>query len=370
MKKNEGNILLKTIMIVITILTILSVLFIAYIYLQEMDFKIEPQNLIATLEQLEKDSSNSTNNEQAINVVKPIISQEQQTKNISENYYYSQLDNNGKIIYEGLYTNKENLKTGNHKIDFGTKFNELLNQPEGEKKLSTSFQSAWDAFAYDNADVFYINVEKVLLITEAKTSWGKTTYNVAIGAGDQTYLTDTLKNKEEVDIAEKYIENISNKLVTALQSYNNYDKIKYLHNWIIDNMEYDTTLEKEDTRNIYGALKNRTIVCEGYAKLFKYILDKMQIQCVIVSGEATNSTGETELHAWNCVLLDGKWYAIDVTWDDPLIEDGGKLNNENRYKYFLKGANEFYKDHKENGKFVENSIEFQFPTLSQTEYDF
>ena len=36
-----------------------------------------------------------------------------------------------------------------------------------------------------------------------------------------------------------------------------------------------------------------------------------------------------------------------------------------KYQYFLKGANEFFKDHKENGKFVENSIEFKFPTLSQ-----
>ena len=60
-----------------------------------------------------------------------------------------------------------------------------------------------------------------------------------------------------------------------------------------------------------------------------------------------------------------KWYAVDVTWDDPLIENGRTLNNENRYQYFLKGANEFFKDHKENGKFVENSIEFKFPTLSQ-----
>ena len=130
-------------------------------------------------------------------------------------------------------------------------------------------------------------------------------------------------------------------------------------------MEYDTTLEKKDTRNIYGALKNKVIVCEGYARLFKYILDKMQIPCVIVTGEATNSTGKTELHAWNYVMLEEKWYAVDVTWDDPLIENGRTLNNENRYQYFLKGANEFFKDHKENGKFVENSIEFKFPTLSQ-----
>ena len=374
MKNNKGHILLKAVIALITILIILSLCFLAYLYFQEINLaKVEPKNIIATLEQLEEYTNHSnTHNEQETNIVKPIIDEqepainnEQQIKNIADHYYYSQLDNNGKIIYAGLYSNKENLKSGNYKIDFGTEFNELLNQTDGEAKLSIAFQSAWDAFSYDNADVFYIDVDKVLLITESRTSWGKTTYNVVICAGEQNYLIDTFKNEEEVNIAEDYIENISNKIVSALQGYSDYDKIKYLHNWIIDNMEYDITLEKKDTRNIYGALKNKVIVCEGYARLFKYILDKMQIPCVIVTGEATNSTGKTELHAWNYVMLEKKWYAVDVTWDDPLIENGGTLNNENRYQYFLKGANEFFKDHKENGKFVENSIEFKFPTLSQ-----
>lgn len=53
-----------------------------------------------------------------------------------------------------------------------------MNEANGENKLSIAFQSAWDAFSYDNVDVFYIDVSKVLLITESKTSWGKTTYNV------------------------------------------------------------------------------------------------------------------------------------------------------------------------------------------------
>lgn len=187
----------------------------------------------------------------------PIINKQQKEEktNIASNYYYSQLDEYGKIIYAGLYSNKENLKSGNYKIDFGTKFNDLLNEANGENKLSIAFQSAWDAFSYDNVDVFYIDVSKVLLITESKTSWGKTTYNVKIGTGDTDYLIKSLRNKEQVDNAEKYIEDISNKIVSALSSYSDYKKVKYLHNWIIDNMEYDTSSEKEDTRNIYGALK-------------------------------------------------------------------------------------------------------------------
>ena len=220
MKNNKGNILLKAVIALITILIILSLCFLAYLYFQEINLaKVEPKNIIATLEQLEEYTNHSnTHNEQETNIVKPIIDEqepainnEQQIKNIADHYYYSQLDNNGKIIYAGLYSNKENLKSGNYKIDFGTEFNELLNQTDGEAKLSIAFQSAWDAFSYDNADVFYIDVDKVLLITESRTSWGKTTYNVVICAGEQNYLIDTFKDEEEVNIAEDYIENISNK---------------------------------------------------------------------------------------------------------------------------------------------------------------
>lgn len=74
-------------------------------------------------------------------------------------------------------------------------FNDLLNEANGEDKLSIAFQSAWDAFSYDNVDVFYIDVSKVLLITESKTSWSKTTYNVKIGTGDTDYLIKSLRNK-------------------------------------------------------------------------------------------------------------------------------------------------------------------------------
>ena len=41
------------------------------------------------------------------------------------------------------------------------------------------------------------------------------------------------------------------------------------------------------------------------------------IPCRVISGTATNSIGSTGLHAWNQVQLDGRWYYIDCTWDDP-----------------------------------------------------
>ena len=64
-------------------------------------------------------------------------------------------------------------------------------------------------------------------------------------------------------------------------------------------------------------------------------MDEMQIPCVLVIGEGTNSQGKTENHAWNYVLVNGIWYAIDTTWDDPVVSGGGRASKESRYKFFL-----------------------------------
>ena len=60
------------------------------------------------------------------------------------------------------------------------------------------------------------------------------------------------------------------------------------------------------------------------------VLDEAKIQNVIVIGEGINSDGQRESHAWNYVKLEGMWYAIDVTWDDPIIRGSGSLNKKSK----------------------------------------
>ena len=60
----------------------------------------------------------------------------------------------------------------------------------------------------------------------------------------------------------------------------------------------------------------------SYALAFQRIMQEMKIPCMYVKGKD---------HAWNMVKLKGKWYFVDVTWDDSF---GG-------YKYFLKGTSDF-----------------------------
>ena len=67
--------------------------------------------------------------------------------------------------------------------------------------------------------------------------------------------------------------------------------------------------------------------------------------------------------------LNDKWYAIDVTWDDPIIKGGGVLSDKLRYQYFLKGADNFLKNHNENGYLSQNSMKFEFPKLDNKDYN-
>ena len=153
--------------------------------------------------------------------------------------------------------------------------------------------------------------------------------------------------------------------IIANKTGNAYDDIKMVHDYLVNNVEYDTSISQSNIYDIYGALVNNVAVCEGYARAFKYIMDEMNIPCVLVIGQGKNSQGQTENHAWNYVELNNKWYAIDVTWDDPVVTGGGGASKESRYKYFLKGSNTFLQDHVPSGQFTPNGKVFEYPDISK-----
>ena len=288
---------------------------------------------------------------------------------ISDKYYYNQLDRYGKIIYDGLANNKENMKSGTYVVDFGLQFNDLLNSQGGEEKLNIAFQSAWNAYTYDNMDIFYIDVEKLTLTTTTTSIGSFSTHQVELSNGENiSYLKPHFSSTTTISGKLNLLEAIRQEIKKQLDGYSDYEKIREVHNWLIDNIEYDMDLETKEPYSISGALTKGIAVCEGYARSFKYIMDGLDIPCVLVSGIGTNSNGEIESHAWNYVMLDNKWYAIDVTWDDPVIIGNGYIPEDTKYTHFLKGSNSFFDSHTEDGRITESSIEFTFPELSEVDY--
>lgn len=284
-------------------------------------------------------------------------------------YYYNQLDEPAKIIYAEILGNIDKIKSGEDYIKISAKLSDYVSGEDASASLMGSFQNAWDAFRNDNVDIFYIDGTKMCLVTKTIRKGSKTTYEFYISKGDNdTYFIDGFKSLQEVNYAVTYVTDSEKQILDSVTEKNDYYKIMKIHNWIVDNVEYNMQ-ESYNNANIYGALQDNKVVCEGYARLFKSLMDKLEIPCVIVSGEGINlDTGSSENHAWNYVYLKGNWYAMDVTWDDPVIIGKGYVSKDTQYRFFLKGSDEFFKTHIEEGKLVENGMQFKYPEISNVDY--
>jgi len=114
-----------------------------------------------------------------------------------------------------------------------------------------------------------------------------------------------------------------------------YEKIKAVHDWIVNNLEYDTSYSRYTA---YEAFFDKSAVCEGYSLLTYKMFSLLNVDVSLISGTADGGD-----HMWNMVKLccaeDCKWFHLDVTWDDPL--PGGML----KYNYFLLSDEEISQDH-------------------------
>ncbi len=145
-------------------------------------------------------------------------------------------------------------------------------------------------------------------------------------------LTDSMSNHvygsyTDDDLAAA--KSIAESLVTSATSQEYV--VKVIHDYLVNTITY--TL---GCHSIYDALVNKACVCQGYADAFSAICYYLGIEAHTAHGTATNSKG-TESHAWNQVKVDGTWYNIDVTWDDP--------EDTLSYQYFLITDDKIKKDH-------------------------
>lgn len=291
-----------------------------------------------------------------------------QNENVVNRMYYSQLDVYGKLIYMEFNEHRDELMKGTYVANFGTDFNELLHEEDGSDVLENAFQLSVNALMFDNPDLFYLDITKMYMSTEITTLGPIKIYRVKIGPAEGTnYLSDYFQDYELVFASNSTLENFRKDFAEKMSNLNDYDKIKTIHDYIIENTEYDRSISKDNIYNIYGTLIGHEAVCEGYSKSVKYLLDAANIPCVIVCGTARNSSGQIESHAWNYIKIDDQWYALDSTWDDPVILGTGYISSNIYTKYFLKGSDEFFEDHVEDGNLV-NSSSFAYPTISKENY--
>jgi transglutaminase/protease-like cytokinesis protein 3 len=170
---------------------------------------------------------------------------------------------------------------------------------------------------------------------------------------DEYYVLEKIQNGKEIpsdksnaiklcSVSEKFLsDNIS-------PGMTDYDKELAIHDFIVENCEYSFSDANDMSEYYaYGALVNKKAVCSGYARATALLLKCCDVDVNLISGDADNNTGDSSAdgvsdtdgliapdgtvvdgHMWNQVKIDGLWYNLDTTWDDPIGE------TELRHTYF------------------------------------
>lgn len=125
------------------------------------------------------------------------------------------------------------------------------------------------------------------------------------------------------------------------QDMPDYEKVFVIHEYLVDNNYYnmdDINIQRQWINHVaYGTLCAGYGVCQSYAEATRILCDAVGVPCYYISGQG-NGGG----HAWNMVQLQGEWYLVDNTWDDPVTNDGSSLK---LYDYFVITSEQMRKDH-------------------------
>ena len=228
-----------------------------------------------------------------------------------EQYYYNHMDKQKQTVYHGIL--------------------------QGITSLADEFQiPALDGDAL--YDVFFqmrLDHPEVFWATGYKYRYYKDSPNIIF---IPEYLFDKGKIKEHQKAMKSRVE----KLVRPAQSLYEWEKEKYVHDFICQNVHYDK-LKKAYSHEIIGPLGQGVGVCEGIAKAVKVLLDALGVWCVIAICGNNPEKGIKYRHTWNIVRIGGAYYHLDATFDNTL----GKSDKveDIRYDYFNLDDGHIFKDH-------------------------
>ncbi len=214
---------------------------------------------------------------------------------------------------------------------------------KGEKSIKMPKISAADQkeiqqdLYWENPELFYVKIK------------GTNTFKT-VSAAEGDYCTYT---PVYVDNYKQKISQVNSKISSILagapKNGSDYDKELYVHDYIIDHVEYQT-----GKNTIYDSLIEGKGNCMGYSFAMTVLLNKLGVETRVMHGGTTSARDKE--HMWNIVKLNGKEYVTDATWDD----NGG---NRVRYAYFNVPASEISRDH-----FPDNAKEWANCTSTDQDY--
>jgi hypothetical protein len=139
----------------------------------------------------------------------------------------------------------------------------------------------------------------------------------------------TERNKQSEQAAFEILSNMPDGL-------SDYEKVKYFHDYLIQNVDKNTT--ESDALTIYGTLIRGIANCEGYTRTLSYLCNLSGIENLILTGLTDTR------HMWNMIKLGGNWYNVDVTFDEPDENLAKEYPDFISYQYFLVGDDTILND--------------------------
>lgn len=165
----------------------------------------------------------------------------------------------------------------------------------------------------------------------------------------------TINGTDEPDAAkisadQQTLETAVNKALAAVEpGMSTVEKVLAIHDYIVricnyDEENFEAGTIPEESYSAWGALVNGKAVCQGYSEAFNMLMNELGIESCVVSSSTIS-------HGWNMVNIDGTWFHVDCTWDDPLIYKGVGIHLDMEDPY-----DEGYGDHE---NFLKSDEEFR-----------
>lgn len=136
------------------------------------------------------------------------------------------------------------------------------------------------------------------------------------------YYLRTTAEASVNDAARPSVTQIVNDAVDLCRQETNgseYDMALWLHDWTLDQLEYDHSL---NWCSAESGLTRHQDTCESYQRIYAKLLDAAGIANGRITGNG---------HTWNAVKIDGKWCQMDLTWDDTSDNWYGDLDQRHLY---------------------------------------
>ena len=159
----------------------------------------------------------------------------------------------------------------------------------------------------------------VSTITSHPETNGVTKVDFDIVRSDNSYVYACYAKGEEIPADRPQAKALYDKVNAIINTVvspwmTDYEKEVALHDYLVGNCSYSHgSADNENEYRAYGALVEGEAVCNGYAEAMALLLS-----CAGITNEVINGHADDELHAWNLVEIDGEWYHLDATWDDPI----------------------------------------------------